>query len=197
MVYWLFAMCTRIATRKITKLLLGAHNHCTRLQLLQPCECHSLVVRLHGSTSIVLCVASTHLSAAAALLQLRRVPRPLIAQLHWLYCTYVVHPEALSRRSTSRLSVALSLVVRPVTLARGSTMPLINLLFGRAGSTSTSPCAVSTHHPAAPALHQPRSTSRWLGSSSTTSPTPCVRVPRHMEDHWFEDRWMVASQCDE
>jgi hypothetical protein len=41
--------------------------------------------------------------------------------LHQLYCAYVVHPDASSRRSTSRRSVALALVVRPVTASRGAT----------------------------------------------------------------------------
>jgi hypothetical protein len=31
-----------------------------------------------------------------------------------------------------------------------------------------------------------------------SSPTSCRRRPLHAEDHvWFEDRWMVASLCDE
>jgi hypothetical protein len=59
---------------------------------------------------------------------------------------------------------------------------------GCAGSTSTLSCAMSTHRPAARALHQSRRASRCLGtsrssscgSSSTTSPTPRVRVPRHV-----------------
>jgi hypothetical protein len=55
---------------------------------------------------------------------------------------------------------------------------------GRTGSTSNSSCVVSTHRPAAQALHQPRRTSRCLsssrGSSSTTSPMPRVRMPRHV-----------------
>jgi hypothetical protein len=54
----------------------------------------------------------------------------------------------------------------------------------RIGSTSNSSCAVSTHRSAARALHQPRRTSRCLsssrGSSSTTSPTSRVRIPRHV-----------------
>jgi hypothetical protein len=41
--------------------------------------------------------------------------------LHRLYCTYAVHPDASSRRSTSRRSVALALTVRPVTASRGAT----------------------------------------------------------------------------
>jgi hypothetical protein len=52
------------------------------------------------------------------------------------------------------------------------------------GSTSTTLCAASTRLPAAVALLQLRRASGCLdsshGSSSTTSPTPRVRVPRHV-----------------
>jgi hypothetical protein len=41
--------------------------------------------------------------------------------LHQLYCSYVVHPDAPSRRSTSRWSAALALAVRPVTAFRCAT----------------------------------------------------------------------------
>jgi hypothetical protein len=41
--------------------------------------------------------------------------------LHLLYCAYVVHPDASSRRSTSRRSVALALAMRPVTASRSAT----------------------------------------------------------------------------
>jgi hypothetical protein len=41
--------------------------------------------------------------------------------LRWLYCAYVVDPDAPSRRSTSRRSVALALAVHPATLSRSST----------------------------------------------------------------------------
>jgi hypothetical protein len=73
---------------------------------------------------------------------------------------------------------------------------------GRTSSTSTLPCAGSTRLLAAAALHLLHHASRCLGtsrgssrgssrhsssttlpragSSSTTSPTPCVRVPRHV-----------------
>jgi hypothetical protein len=40
--------------------------------------------------------------------------------LHWPYCAYDVHPDAPSRRSTSRRSVALTLAVHPVTTSRGA-----------------------------------------------------------------------------
>jgi hypothetical protein len=43
------------------------------------------------------------------------------SRLHRLYCAYAVHPDALSRRSTSRRSVALALAVRSVTVSRGAT----------------------------------------------------------------------------
>jgi hypothetical protein len=43
------------------------------------------------------------------------------SRLHWLYCAYVVHPDAPSHRSTSRRSIALALIVRPATASRGAT----------------------------------------------------------------------------
>jgi hypothetical protein len=80
----------------------------------------------------------------------------LSSGLHRLYCACVVHPDASSRRSTSFQSVALALAVRreySSPSCSGSTPP-------RAGSSSTT---------------LPRA-----GSSSSTSPTPRVRVPRHV-----------------
>jgi hypothetical protein len=41
--------------------------------------------------------------------------------LHWLYYSYVVHPDASSRCSNSLRSVALALIVCPVTASRGTT----------------------------------------------------------------------------
>jgi hypothetical protein len=78
-----------------------------------------------------------------------------------------VHPlqllrVQLHRRSTSLWSVALTLVVRPVTSSRGSTALPLDLFFGRTGSTSTLSCAATTHHPAAQALRQPRRAPRVL-----------------------------------
>jgi hypothetical protein len=84
------------------------------------------------------CAQSLRLAARAA--------RLLVVRLHRLYCAYVVHPDAPSRRSTSRRSVALALTVRPVTASRGSTSPPLNLLSGRTGSTSATSCATCKMH---------------------------------------------------
>jgi hypothetical protein len=56
--------------------------------------------------------------------------------MHRLYCAYVVHPDAPSRRLTSRWSVALALVARPVTAFHGATThrPYCT------GSTTPMPC---------------------------------------------------------
>jgi hypothetical protein len=82
--------------------------------------------------------------------------------LHQLYCTYAVHPDAPSQRSTSCQSVALALAVCPV-----------NLL-----------CVVTTHLATATDILRLRRAFGCLGtsrgSSSTTLPTPRVRVPRHL-----------------
>jgi hypothetical protein len=119
-----------------------------------------------GSTSTLLCAATNHHPSARALPQPCRasshcsaphwsvalalavrpviVSRLLIAQVHWLYCAYAVHPDAPSCRSTSRQSVTLALAVRPVTPFRGSSAPPLNLLSGRTGSTSATPCSTTT-----------------------------------------------------
>jgi hypothetical protein len=93
-------------------------------------------------------------------------------ELHQLYCAYVVHPDAPSRRSTSRQSVALALALCPVIplcvmttcLAAATDIFRLRCASGCLGtscgsSSTTSPCA---------------------GSSSTTSTTPRIRVPRHV-----------------
>jgi hypothetical protein len=86
--------------------------------------------------------------------------------LHWLYCAYAVHPDASSRRSTSRQSVALALVVCPVillcvvTTCLAAAMDILRLR--RASGCFDTSCGLSR------------------GSSSTTSLTPRVRVPRHV-----------------
>jgi hypothetical protein len=85
-----------------------------------------------------------------------------LSGLHRLYCAYAVHPNAPSRRSTSRQSVALALAVCPV-------IPL---------------CIVTACLAAATDILRLRCASGCLGtsrgSSSTTSTTPHVRVPRHL-----------------
>jgi hypothetical protein len=82
--------------------------------------------------------------------------------LHRLYCTYVVHPNEPSRRSTSRQSVTPALAVC-----------LVNPL-----------CVVTTRLAVATDIVRLRCASGCLstsrGSSSTTSTTPRVRVPRHV-----------------
>jgi hypothetical protein len=144
------------------------------------------------------CAATTRLSVARALPQLRLAPgQPIslldfssvgrigscrasghcISQrdysssgLHQLYCAYAVHPNASSRRSTSRQSVALALAVCPV-------IPL---------------CVVTTRLAVATDILRIRHASGCIGkshgssrgsscrSSSTTSTTLHVRVPRHV-----------------
>jgi hypothetical protein len=82
--------------------------------------------------------------------------------LHRLYCAYAVHPDTPSRCSTSHQSVALALVVCLV-------IPL---------------CVVTTRVAAATDILRLRRTTGCLGSSpgssSTTSTTPRVWVPRHV-----------------
>jgi hypothetical protein len=92
--------------------------------------------------------------------------------LHWLYCAYAVHLDAPSQCSTSLQSVALAIAMCPV-------IPL---------------CVVTTRLVAATDILRLRrafgcfDTSR--GSSSTTSPTPRVRVPWHVA--WLVT-WLVVD----
>jgi hypothetical protein len=147
------------------------------------------------STSTTPCAATTHPPVARGLHQLCRAPRLFVSRLHGLYLThcltarllvgcasdhcvsrrdysssglhrlyyaYAMHLDAPSRRSTSCQSVALALVVCPV-------IPL---------------CVVTTRLAAAKDILRLRRASGCLGmsrgSSSTTAPSPCVWVPRHV-----------------
>jgi hypothetical protein len=155
----------------------------TRVQL------HS-ATQLPSTTSITPCATASFPPAAPALLRLCRASGRAVSPLdfslvsrtgsrrasghcvslrdysssglHRLYYAYVVHPDATSRCSTSRHSVALALAVCPV-------IPL---------------CVVTTRLAAAmDILHLRRATGcldTSHGSSSTTSTTPHVRVPRHV-----------------
>jgi hypothetical protein len=203
---------------------LGPHQRCTRVRLrcrrTQRLFVNYSVRREYlslghtDSTSTTPCTATTHLPVARVLHQLCRAPRLLVSQLHGLYlthcltarllvgrasghcvsrrdysssglhqlcCAYVVHPDAPSRCSTSRQSVALALAVCPV-------IPL---------------CVVTTHLTAAMNILRLRHTSGCLGmsrgSSSTTSPTPRVRVPRHVArlvvDYFASAAHSGASAC--
>jgi hypothetical protein len=100
--------------------------------------------------------------------------------LHQLYCTYVVHADAPSRRSTSRQSVALALAVCPIiplcvvttSLVAATDLLHLHRAFGCLGTSRGSSRGSSR-----------RSSSTTLpraGSSSTTSPPPRVRVHRHV-----------------
>jgi hypothetical protein len=82
--------------------------------------------------------------------------------LHRLYYAYVVHPDAPSRRSTSRRSLTLALAVRPVTASRGATTRRTDCT----GSTTPMPC-IQMRRLAARLLV---GRSHWLSQ--------CVRSPR-------------------
>jgi hypothetical protein len=139
------------------------------------------------TTPITPSTATTRLAVTLALLQQRRAPRLLVSRshrlyfsyavhrdysssrLHRLYCAYAVHLDALSRRSTSRQTVALALTMCPV-------IPL---------------CVLTTRLVVAMDILRLRRASGCLGTSrglscgssrrlsSTTSTTPRVRVPRY------------------
>jgi hypothetical protein len=182
-----------IRTRRLTARLLVGRSH-----WLLPCvrrlAARLLVGQSHGLSSCVrsLCLAARLLVVriAPALLHLCRASGRIVSPLdfssvgrtgshrasghsfsrrdysssglHRLYCAYAVHPDVPSRRSTSRQSVALALVVCPI-------IPL---------------CVVTTRLVAATDILRLRRATGCLGtsrgSSSTTSRTPRVRVPRHV-----------------
>jgi hypothetical protein len=96
--------------------------------------------------------------------------------LHQLYRAHAVHPDAPSRRSTSCQSVALALAVCPV-------IPLCVMTIRLAAATDILHLVQARRRllrlrRASGCLGTSRGSS--CGSSSTTSPTPCVRVPRHV-----------------
>jgi hypothetical protein len=113
-----------------------------------------------SSTSTSSCTVTTHHPTALVLPQPCCAPRVPVSRSQRFYIDYAV------RREYSSL--------------------------GRTGSTSATPCAASTRLSVASTLHQQHRTSGCLGtshgsshgsfrrSSSTTSPTPRVRVPRHV-----------------
>jgi hypothetical protein len=94
----------------------------------------------------MLCIRTHHLAArllvgrshllSSCVRSLRLVTRLLVVLLRWLYCAYAVHPNALSRRSTSRRLVALALAVRLVTASRDATTRCPDCT----GSTAPMPC---------------------------------------------------------
>jgi hypothetical protein len=84
-----------------------------------------------SSTAPMLCIRTRRLTlnfSSVGRTGSRRVPSHCISRrdyssfgLHQLYCAYAVHPDAPSRRSTSRWSITLALTVRPVTVSHGAT----------------------------------------------------------------------------
>jgi hypothetical protein len=115
------------------------------------------------------------------------------SELHMLYCAYAVHPDALSRRSTSRQSVTLALAVCPVilwcvvTTVSRSQRIYFTYVARLGASTRHAACRVAHRRllrlcRASGCLDTSRSSSR--GSScclwSTTSTMPRVWVPRHV-----------------
>jgi hypothetical protein len=154
-----------------------------------------------GSASTTLCTATTHLMTAWALPRLRLAPRLLAARLHRLYCAYAVHTDA---PSSAQLLVSRSHLLSPCARSLRlvaqlfaarlhwlycayavhryvSSSPLDFLSVGRTGSRRA-PGPI--RRAARRRLLRLRRASGCLGtshgSSSTTSPAPRVRVPRHV-----------------
>jgi hypothetical protein len=147
---------------------------------------------------------STSPPAAAALPHLCRAPRLLVTRPHGLYLDLAVHCDYSSSGCTgstapmawirTRRLAAQLLIGSTSATPCAATTPVASAIHHLlctattrhpvALATSTSPCAASTCLPAAAALPQLRRASGCLGSSrgssSTTSRTPRVRVPRHV-----------------
>jgi hypothetical protein len=105
-----------------------------------------------------------------------------LSGLHRLYCAYAVHPDTPSRRSTSRQSVALALAVCPV-------IPLCVVTTRLATATNILRLRRASGCPSTTRGSSP-------SSSSTTSPTLCVRVPRHVARlvvDYFDSRRLVID----
>jgi hypothetical protein len=123
--------------------------------------------------------------------------------LHRLYCAYVVHPDAPSRRSTSRQSAALALVVCPVTASRGATTCHPDCT----GSTAPMSC-IRTHHLAGRLSHRlatlalamrPVTTSRGATTrrpdcAGSTAPMPCMWT-RYVASRLLVGRPHWLSSC--
>jgi hypothetical protein len=109
--------------------------------------------------------------------RLHLAARLLVARAHRLYCVFVVHPNALFRRSTTHRSVTLALAVRPVTPSRG----------------------LATRHPVAPALLRLCHASGRAVSPLNFSSVGCIgsrRAPGHSVS-WLDcvvAQFLVRSQ---
>jgi hypothetical protein len=109
--------------------------------------------------------------------------------LHRLYYAYAVHPDTTCRCSTSRQSVALALVVCPViplcvvtTVSRPQRIYFAYAARLGASARRAARCRLLRLHRASGCLGTSHDSLRDSSrrSSSTTSPTPRVRVPRYL-----------------
>jgi hypothetical protein len=164
---------------------------CTRLHQLWPHRLYvSLAVRREysspghsGSTSTSPCAVATCLRpqrldfSSVGRTGSRRASGHCVSRrdysssgLHRLYCAYAVHPDAPSRRSTSRQSVALALAVCPV-------IPLCVVTTCLAAATDifglrrASGCLCTSR---GSSRRSSSTTPPHAGSSLTTSPSPRV-----------------------
>jgi hypothetical protein len=116
-----FACCTpttrHMAAQALPRLRLVAQLPAARLHRLY------CTYDVHPDTARLLFGRWHWLSRRAR--SLRLAARLLAARLHRLYCAYVVHPGAPSRRSTSRRSVVLAVVVHPVNPSCAATTHLL------------------------------------------------------------------------
>jgi hypothetical protein len=181
-----------IRTRRLTALLLVGRSHC-----LSPCvrslrlAARLLIVRI-APALLRLCRAS---GRAVSPLDFSSVGRTgsrhasdhcisrrdySLSILHRLYCAYAVHPDAPSHHSTFRQSVALALAVCTVIplcvvtthLAAATDILRLRRVSGRLGTSRVSSDGSSRR--------SSTTTSPCARSSSTSSPTPRVRVPWHV-----------------
>jgi hypothetical protein len=150
------------------------------------------------------------LPAASALRQLCHSPRLLVCLLQWLYLNHVVHPDASARRVARRRLLRPHRASGCLSTSRGTsrgsshgpsstTSPTPRVRVPRHVTRLVIDYFTHTARPGASARHatrhavrrrllRPHRTSGCLGtsrdssrgSSSTTSPTPHVRVPRHV-----------------
>jgi hypothetical protein len=157
-----------------------------------------------GSTSTSLCVTSNRLPAAAALHQLCRVPRLLVSRPRCLYHNYIMRLGASARRAARRRLLRLHHASGCLGTSRGSShhsssttsftprvwvpqhvVRLVIVYFDYVACPGAS-ARRAARCTARRQLHLRRA-SECLGTSrgssrrsSSTTPTPCVRVPWHV-----------------
>jgi hypothetical protein len=203
-----------IRTRRLAAQLLVGRSHC-----LSPCvrslrlTARLLIVRIAPALLHLCrasgCVVSPLDFSSISRTGSRRASGHCVSQrdysssrLHRLYCTYAVHLDAPSPRSTSCRSVALALVVRTVTTSRGKTTCRPDCT----GSTAPISCIRMRRLPTrllvrrsywsrrASVTASRGMTTRRPDCTDSTAPMPCIRT-RCLDARLLVSRSHWLSHC--